>query len=165
MRTILILPSVLVLSACAGDHPDNVPQYGQWEVVNRIDSLTIDGIVIPPEQVPSELTSFNETGGFCGEPMFIESDWQQDDLARRTRGQCAMESYTFDAASAEGTGRCTVDDADQPWSPKFTLRSKFDEQSFRKVVTLDGSIVLAKDNSPHTIRVIGIQEGSRGGEC
>lgn len=39
----------LVLSACAGDNPDNVPEYGQWENVRKLDSVSLDGRALPPE--------------------------------------------------------------------------------------------------------------------
>lgn len=161
----LPLFALVTLSACAADVPENVPERGTWEVAASLDSMTVDGMIIPPENFPPQLAALNETESQCGEPLFIDADWQQRDLSSRTGGQCTMEQYTFDDDSAEGSGRCDLSEGGMEFTPRFDVRVNFDATSYRMVVSMEGTTVLPEDDNPHSIRVIAVQEGTRTGDC
>lgn len=164
-RSILAMAAPIALLGCASDIPENVPERGTWEIVAQVDSLTVDGMIIPREDLPAQFTALETSKSLCGEPLFIDPEWQQDDLGDRTGGQCQFTSYDHSETGATGTGQCSINEGGLEFEPGFDVRANFDEQSFRTVVTMSGSTILPQDGNPHTIRIIAVQEGTRTGDC
>lgn len=157
--------ALLMLAGCAVDDPDNAPLYGDWELVRSIDSVTLDGTVFSPEQVPAGVLQFSESEQICGEPMYTDRDWQVQDLSEQTNGACTLDGYTFDADSADYSGSCRIEEDGVTFTPTIRGRSTFSEQSHRDVITMEGTIALEGDNSPHVMKIIMVQEGTRTGDC
>ncbi|KLE34995.1 DUF3617 domain-containing protein [Aurantiacibacter luteus] len=153
----------LLLGGC-GDDPDNVPEYGQWELVRTLDSVTIDGMVLAPEGV-AEFRQFEGTEQHCGEPIYTRAEWQADDVSDRTGGQCELTDYSHDTRGARLVGRCTIEGEGVEYTPTLTGRSTFDATSTRDVVTMEGTLTVPGDSSPHVMKAIAVQEGRRIDDC
>ncbi|WP_340589449.1 hypothetical protein [Erythrobacter alti] len=162
---IALLLALPLLSGCFGDNPDNVPLRGEWQLVKTLDSVTLDGMTFSADQIPAELRNFEGTETRCGEPLYTDADWQSDDIANRTGGMCELETYTHDGDSAEYAGICTIEQAGGSYTPSLTGYSRFDETSSRDVVTMEGTITLPGDATPHVLKMIAVQEGTRIGDC
>ena len=165
IRVILPVIAVLPLLAGCGDVPDNVPVYGQWELTRTLDSVTIDGVLLSPDQLPAEFRAMEGAESRCGEPLYTDADWQAKDVSQRTGGQCELTDYTHDEARAELAGQCTLSEGGVSYRPKMRGRSTFDAATTRDVVTMEGSLKLPGDDSPHVLKVIAVQEGKRIGDC
>ena len=165
IRLSLALCVPFALLACAGDNPANPPERGEWEMVAEIDSVTIDGRIFPTEQLPPQFQSLQNTKRQCGEPMFVDPDWQQDDLADRTGGQCSFDRYDHTDTGASGAGTCRLEGSGTEYNPRFETDVSFGSDSYRTVIRMNGSMTVPQDGSTHTVRIIAVQEGTRLGDC
>ena len=159
---LLALP---LLAGCAGDNPDNVPLRGEWQLVKTLDSVTLDGMTFSADQMPAEIRDFEGSETRCGEPIYTDAEWQSDDIAGRTGGMCELETYSHDADGAEYAGQCTINQAGGTYNPALRGHSRFDENSSRDVITMEGTITLPGDDTPHVLKMIAVQEGTRLGDC
>ena len=167
MRTgfLLITLSAMAVSACAGDNPENVPLYGQWDMETKLGSLSIDGMLVPPEMVPGELNALAGTDSICGEPMFINREWQQNDINRKVRGDCTMEEYNVTPTRVTGSGMCTGVAPEADFNPRFTFDISQSSERYRMKLEMTGDAKIPGDSRRRVIRVSAIQEGVRSGEC
>ena len=163
-RTAIAL-TALLLAGCGGDDPANVPQYGQWEVVRTLDSVSVDGMTFAAEDVPAEFREMEGTESICGEPIYTDRSWQQEDISERTKGQCELESYDYSAAGASLAGTCTIRGNGVEYTPRLHGTSTFAADRLRDVVTMEGTLNLPGDDSPHVMKLIAVQEGRRIGDC
>ena len=163
--SIALLPPCLALAGCAGDNPDNVPLYGDWELATEVDSVAIDGIQIPHEKLPAPFLAMEQTEKKCGEPLFIDRDWQQRDIDRKTHADCKLESYEVTPTRVDATGLCTDVAPGADFNPKFRLGIDQSESSFRMVLTMEGTAILPGMEGHHFIKAIAVQEGTRTGDC
>jgi len=162
---ITITISAMALSACTGDNPDNVPLYGQWDMETKLGSLSIDGVLVPPETVPGELKAMAGTDSICGEPMFINREWQKDDINRKVRGDCTMEEYDVTPTRVTGSGVCTGVAPEAEFNPRFTFEISQSAERYRMKLEMTGDAKIPGDSRQRVIRVSAIQEGIRSGEC
>ncbi|QZH75575.1 MAG: hypothetical protein JY451_02880 [Erythrobacter sp.] len=153
------------LGACAGDNPDNRPQYGRWELVRTLDSVTIDGVAFAPDQLPASFREMEGTVSICGEPTYTDRAWQAEDVRERTKGMCELEIYSNTSTNASLEGSCTLSTADVEYTPLMRGNSTFDETSTRDVIVMEGSLAVEGDPAPHTLKAIAVQEGRRTGDC
>lgn len=153
------------LAGCAGDNPENVPLYGDWEMVTKLGGLSVDGMAVPPEQIPGELKALNGTEKLCGEPMFINRDWQEDDINRRVRGECRIEQYEVTPSRVRGSGSCTNVVPQADFNPRFTVDISQSPQRYRMVIELKGDATLPGQPGRHVIRISAVQDGTRVGSC
>jgi hypothetical protein len=160
-----IMVSAMALSACAGDNPENVPLYGQWDMETKLGSLSIDGMLVPPEMVPGEMKALAETDSICGEPMFINREWQQNDINRKVRGDCTMEEYIVTPTRVTGKGVCTGVAPEADFNPRFTFDISQSAERYRMKLEMTGDATIPGTPGRHVIRVSAIQTGTRSGEC
>lgn len=153
------------LASCAGDNPENVPLYGDWEMTTRLGSLSIDGMVVPPEMVPAELQQIAGSEKRCGEPMFINREWQQADITRRVRGDCTMEQYDVTPTRVRGSGKCVNVAPEADFNPSFTFDISQSADSYRMKLEMKGDATIPGEPGRHVIRVSAIQDGVRAGDC
>lgn len=162
-----IAAAVLVplLSSCAGDVPENVPQYGQWELVRTLDSVTVDGIAFAADELPGDLTELEGTESVCGEPLYIDRDWLAEDLVDRTKGMCTLEDLANTPTTASMTGQCKIDVEGAVYAPAMRGEAHFGPDHTRDVVTMEGTITIDGDPAPHVLKLIAVQESTRTGDC
>lgn len=162
-----LLPLILVapaLAACGVDDPDNIPLRGSWEMTTHLDSMTVDGMVIPRESLPSEIAGLNETDNRCGEPIFTNREGQQDVLDWQAGGACTFETYDIDGARVTTTGSCEAVGGIDTFNPRFNVSVVQREDNFRMVVTMEGSAEIPGEGT-HYLKLIAVQEGLRTGDC
>tara|TARA_E500000305_G_scaffold36177_1_gene27535 strand:- start:239 stop:748 length:510 start_codon:yes stop_codon:yes gene_type:complete len=164
-KATLALAVMGLLAGCAGDNPDNIPEYGQWEMVRALDSMTIDGMMFARGDIPPEMLAMEGTETRCGEPTYTDRAWQAKDVRNRTKGMCEVETYESTGTSASLTGQCEIAGPDGTYRPKMTGNSTIGAQSTRDVVIMEGTFTVANDSSPHVLKVIAIQESTRIGDC
>lgn len=164
-RSPMVLLAVPLLAACGGDNPANLPQYGQWEMVRTLDSVTIDGIAFAPDELPADFREMEGIESVCGEPTYTDRSWQADDVRNRTRGMCELQRYANSATSATLEGSCMIEGNGMEYTPTMRGNSTFSETGTRDVVIMEGSITVPGDTSPHVLKVIAVQEGTRTGDC
>lgn len=162
---ITTLISAAALSACAGDNPENVPLYGQWEMETKLGSLSIDGMLVPPEMVPGKMMALEGTDSICGEPMFINREWQQNDINRKVRGDCTMEEYNVTPKRVTGKGVCTGVAPEADFNPRFTFDIAQSAERYRMKLEMRGDAIIPGAPGRHVIRVSAVQTGTRSGEC
>lgn len=160
-----ITMSAMTLSGCAGDNPDNVPLYGQWDMDTKLGSLSIDGMLVPPEMIPGEMMALEGTDSICGEPMFINREWQQNDINRRVRGDCTMEEYNVTPTRVTGKGVCTGVAPEADFNPRFTFDISQSAERYRMKLEMTGDAAIPGTPGRHVIRVSAVQTGTRSGEC
>ena len=160
----VLAASALAISACAGDNPENVPEYGQWETQTELTSVTLDGLVIPPSQMPSAMLAVNGGDSLCGEPMFINREWQEADINRKLNGKCTLDHYEVTPSRVTGAGRCENIDPQADFSPEFDLDIAQSAQSYRMRLVMKGMATLP-NGSQHYVSAVAVQEGTRTGEC
>jgi hypothetical protein len=158
---VLALP---LLASCFGDNPDNIPLRGNWEMTTRLDSLTIDGMIVPPEQLPRAIRQLEETDNRCGEPVFEDRAGQQDVLDWRAGGDCQFETYGVDGARVTTSGSCQAVGGMDGFNPRFDVSVVQREESYRMVVNMEGSAEIPEQGTRY-IRLIAVQEGTRTGDC
>lgn len=164
IKAITAACAALALVSCAGDNPDNVPLHGDWEMNTRLGSLTIDGIVVPPEVMPPELQAMEGSEKRCGEPMFIDQQWQQSDITRQVSGgDCTLEEYDVTPTRITGKGICTGVAGD--FNPRFTLDITQAEDRYRMKLSMFGDANIPGLPGRHVIRVTALQDGDRKGDC
>lgn len=160
-----IMVSAMALSACAGDNPENVPLYGQWDMETKLGSLSIDGMLVPPEMVPGEMLALAGTDSICGEPMFINREWQQNDINRKVRGDCTMEEYIVTPTRVTGKGVCTGVAPEADFNPRFTFDISQSAERYRMKLEMTGDATIPGTPGRHVIRVSAVQTGARSGDC
>ncbi len=164
-KVTVALVALGMLAGCFGDNPDNIPEYGEWQMVRKLDSMTIDGIAFARSDIPPEMLKMEGTETRCGEPTYTDRSWQAKDVKARTRGMCELEAYDNTGTSASLAGQCEIVGPDVTYRPKMTGTSTIGAQSTRDVVIMEGTITIPNDNSPHVLKVIAVQEGTRVGDC
>lgn len=164
-QTIAMTAASLALASCAGDNPENVPLYGDWDMQTTLGSLSIDGMVVPPEMVPAELTAVAGSERRCGEPMFINREWQQDEVNRRVRGTCTIEQYDITPTRVTGRGKCEGVAPEAGFNPGFTLDIAQSADSYTMKLVMQGDATIGGQPGRHVIRVSAIQKGTRTGDC
>lgn len=152
------------LAGCARDNPDNVPLHGQWEMATRIGDLSIDGMAVPPELYPPEFKALVKSEQRCGEPMFIDRDWQEDDINDHVHGECTLERYDVTPTQVTGAGRCAVDQPGADFNPALDVRINQAPDSVHMVITLEGEATIPGEGR-HMISATAIQDGVRTGDC
>lgn len=165
VKLIAVSSPALFLASCAGDNPENVPLYGDWEMTTMLGSLSIDGMVVPPEMVPRELQQLAGSEKRCGEPMFINREWQQADINRKVRGDCTLEDYQVSPTRVTGKGICTGVVPQADFNPRFTFDISQSADRYRMKLEMTGDATLAGQPGRHVIRVSAIQDGVRQGDC
>lgn len=160
----ILLASTPLLASCYADDPNNIPERGNWEMTTKIDSLTIDGVIVPADMLPPEIQRLNATESRCGEPVFTNRQGQEDILDWRAGGACDFESFEIDGPRVDTTGQCTVVGGIETFNPKFTADVVQRAQSFRMVVTMEGSAEIPEQGT-HYLKIIALQEGTRTGDC
>lgn len=162
---LLTIPLITAaLAGCAGDNPDNVPEYGQWAIDTKLSSLTVDGLMVPASDLPQEMLALNKSEDRCGEPMFIDRDWQQADINRRVRGKCTLQRYNVNPTTVTGSGKCEEIAAGVDFAPEFDLAITQAPQSYRMRLTIKGMADLP-DGTTRYISAVAVQEGKRTGDC
>ena len=164
-RNGLALLAGAFLASCAGDNPENVPLYGQWEMTTRVDSLSIDGMQVPPDQYPPEFKALAKTEKRCGEPMFIDRDWQEEDINRRVPGSCRLATYDITPTRVTGSGACRDVAPEAEFNPEFALGIDQAESSYRMVLTIEGSALIRGVDGRHYIKATAVQDGVRSSDC
>ena len=162
---IVALAPIGLLAACAGDNPDNVPLYGEWEMVTRVDSLSIDGILIPPEDFPSEFKQLDGTEKMCGEPMFINRQWQEWDINRKVAGECTLDEFDATPRLVTGKGQCEGDGSAADFKPEMNFRINQAPERYKLFVSLEGSANIPGVEGRHVVRATAVQQGTRLGDC
>ena len=165
LRTIPVTAIAIVLTGCAGDNPENVPLYGDWQMVTKLGSLSIDGQVVPPEMVPGELKALDGTEKICGEPMFINREWQEDDINRRVRGDCKLDEYEVTSTRVTGKGTCANIAPGADFNPGYSIDIAQSPERYRMTIEMKGDATIAGAAGRHVIRVSAIQTGVRTGDC
>ncbi|WP_338243708.1 DUF3617 domain-containing protein [Aurantiacibacter hainanensis] len=165
MRTpVLLLLAAPLLASCFSDNPDNIPLRGNWQMTTKLDSLTIDGTIVPPEQLPPEIRNLEQSASQCGEPVFTDRDKQQDVLDWRAGGDCAFETYDVNGARITAAGRCERVGNMATFNPRFDASVVQRELSYRMVVSMEGSAEIPGQGT-HYLKIIAVQEGARTGDC
>ena len=165
IRLIFVGAATALVAGCAVDHPDNVPLHGEWEIATRLSSMTVDGMAVPPATLPPELKGLNDQETRCGEPMFIDRDWQQDDIDRRLAGKCTIDQYRVTPTRVTGKGMCQGISPGADFNPRFTLDIAQAEDHYRMTITMLGSATISGLPGRHVISVTAKQEGKRIGDC
>ena len=164
-KTIILLAATApVLAACGTDDPDNIPLRGNWEMTTHLDSLTVDGTVVPPEMLPPEISSLNATDSQCGEPVFTDREWEQGLLDWRAGGACQFESYEMNGARVVASGTCQDVGGVGGFNPRFEASVVQREDNFRLVATMEGSAEIPGQGT-HYLKIIAVQQGNRTGDC
>lgn len=164
-RHLPVAIAATTLAACAGDNPDNVPLYGEWEMATRVDSLSIDGMQVPREHFPPEFLALETTEKLCGEPMFADKDWQERDITRKVRTQCTLSQYDVTPRLVTGKGQCESDGSPADFSPGIDVRINQAPDQYKLVVTLGGSANVQGLSGRHVVRATAVQRGRRLGDC
>ncbi len=164
-RAAVMGTSVFALSACAGDNPDNVPLYGEWEMTTRIQSLTIDGQAVPSRLVPQEVKDLEKTETICGEPMFIDKDWQEDDINSRMPGQCTLDQYDVTPTFVSGRGRCEASTMQGEFNPVVGIGINQSEATYTMEIIMEGTARLPGNMGSRYLRAVAVQDGKRLGDC
>lgn len=159
-----LLIGAAALAGCARDNPDNVPLHGQWEMTTRIGDLSVDGMVVPPDLYPPEFKALVKSEQRCGEPMFIDRDWQQDDINQHVKGDCTLTRYDVTPSTVTGKGQCLVDQPGADFSPALDIRIDQAPDNYRMTITLRGEATI-KGQGRHMISATAIQDGVRKGDC
>lgn len=152
------------LAGCARDNPDNVPLFGQWEMTTKIGSLSVDGLAVPPEYYPLEFKQLEKSEQRCGEPMFIDRDWQQQDIDARVKGKCTLTSYDVTPTFVTGKGKCLIPSPEGDFKPDLDLRINQASDKYRMVVTIKGTGTIP-GHGPRFISATAVQEAVRSGDC
>ncbi len=162
----LALAALPLLAACAQDVPENVPLHGQWELTLTVDSVTVNGMMFAGSDLPPGLLlELEGTQNVCGEPLYIDRNWQARDIARRTRGQCELDDYSHDDSSARFGGTCRLETENVVYTPAISGTSRFGEATSRDVVKMRGSVSAQGASRTDILEIIAVQEGKRVGDC
>ena len=165
MRRLAVLLPLVALAGCARDNPDNTPQLGKWEISTKVTSLSVGGRLLAGDRLPEEFRRLEQTESRCGEPMFSDRDWQEDDIADQVNGDCTLDTFDWTVAQVRASGRCT----DVRGAPDFTpaLRISVDQTAdyYRMTVMLEGAATIAGAQDRPMVSVIAVQEGRRTGDC
>lgn len=153
------------MAGCAGDNPENVPLYGQWENVRHLDSVSLDGRPLPPENFRLMFEMLDVSENLCGEPMFIDRDWQERDINRKVRGSCRLDTYDVTPSRVTGSGVCEGVAPEAGFSPEFRVSIEQSPESYRIVLTIEGYADIPDMTGRHLIKAIAVQEGRRTGDC
>ena len=164
-RNAIAIVALPLLTGCGGDDPANPPLYGQWELVRTLDSVTVDGMAFAAADVPAEFRQMEGSETRCGEPLYTDREWQARDLRERTEGMCELQRYDTTATGASLSGTCMITDGGVEFTPTMRGSSTFSADRTRDVVTMEGTLALPGDPSPHVMKVIAVQEGRRLGDC
>ncbi|MEP5938463.1 MAG: DUF3617 family protein [Erythrobacter sp.] len=153
------------IAGCAGDNPDNVPLYGEWEMTTRVTSLTVDGNPIPASRIPQQIRDMEKAETICGEPMFSDQDWQEDDINSRIPGSCTFEQYDVTPTFVSGRGRCSASAMQAQFDPVLGLGITQSEQAYRMELILEGTAQLPGRMGNRYVRAVAVQQGKRLGDC
>ena len=157
--------ATMALGACAGDNPDNVPLYGEWEMTTRVTSVTIDGRPIPAGRIPQQVRDLEGAETICGEPMFSDQDWQEDDINARIPGSCAFDQYDVTPTFVAGRGRCSASAMQVQFDPVIGIGVSQSEASYSMELILEGTAKLPGNYGNRYIKAVVVQDGKRLGDC
>lgn len=163
MRAALWL--AIPLAACAADNPENTPQLGKWEISTKVTSLSVGGRFLAGDQLPDEFKRLEQTENRCGEPMFSDRDWQEDDIAGQVNGDCTLETFDWTTAQVTASGRCTNVRGAPDFSPALRISVDQTADYYRMTVTMEGAATIAGAQGRPMVSVIAVQEGRRTGDC
>lgn len=152
-----------LLAAC-GDNPDNVPERGQWTMTTRV-ALSVGGMTVPRDQYPPEFIALEEGESRCGEPMFIDREWQEKDINRRIEGRCELTRYDVTPIQVVGEGVCRDVHPEAGYSPALRLRVDQSARRYTLSIALDGEATLPGVPGRHRLVAAVTQEGIRTGDC
>lgn len=153
------------LAACAADNPDNTPQLGIWDISTKVTSLSVGGRYLAGEQLPEEFKRLEQSESRCGEPMFLDRDWQQEDITKRVRADCTLDTFDWTPAQVTSSGRCTNVRGAEDFEPRLRVTIDQTAEYYRMVVTMEGNASIRGAPGRPQISVIAVQEGRRTGDC
>ena len=165
MRRLFPPRAALFLAACAGDNPENTPLHGEWEMSTKVTSLSVGGRYMAGDQLPREFKRLEQTESRCGEPMFLDRDWQQKDITRRVRADCTLETFDWTPAQVISSGRCTKVRGAKDFTPALRVAVDQTAEYYRMVVTMEGAASIPGAQGRPMVSVIAVQEGRRIGDC
>lgn len=157
--------TAVALSSCAGDNPDNVPLYGDWELVTKVDELSIDGMAVPENQWPRQFHELNDTEKICGEPFFLEPDWQEFDIYRRASVDCEFDSYDVTKQKVTARGVCPDAIPNANFSPQLSIDVSQNPSRYKLFMTLAGTAEMPGGGGERYLEVTAVQTGTRLGDC
>lgn len=165
MKKRMVIVALPLLASCAGDNPENPPLYGEWEMVTKVDSVMVDGIVFDRSQLPQSFLQLEGAETLCGEPMFIDRNWQRRDIEQKVNSDCTIENFDHSARRTTLSGRCSMVDKRAQFSPDFNASVSHSADRFRLVVTLSGTANVPGSDGKQYIEAIAVQSGRRTGDC
>lgn len=163
-KFLTVISTAACLASCAGDNPENVPLYGQWDMTTRVTSLTVDGMAVPPADYPPQFKQLGKSEQRCGEPMFIDRDWQQQDINRQVQGDCTLTSYDVTPTRVTGKGQCMLNLPDADFNPALDILVNQAADNFRMQITITGAANI-QGQGRHVISATAVQDGRRSGDC
>lgn len=155
----------VAVAGCAGDNPDNVPLYGDWELVTKVDEFSVDGMALPEKDWPRQFHDLGKTEKICGEPYFLEPKWQEFDIFRNASVECEFERYDVTTKKVTARGVCPDAIPNANFSPKLSVDVSQDPERYRLFITMAGTATLPGGNGDHYLEVTAVQTGTRLGEC
>lgn len=160
-----ILFATFAMAGCAGDNPENVPLYGDWQLVTKVDEFSVDGVALPESDWPKEFHDLAKTEKVCGEPYFLEPNWQEFDIFRRASVECEFQSYDITKKKVVAKGVCPDAIPKANFSPQLELDVSQDPERYKLFMSLSGTATMPGGLGDHYIRVTAVQTGTRLGEC
>lgn len=168
MRIAKLMAAMAAASAligCAGDNPDNVPLYGDWQLVTKVDEFSVDGMALPESKWPKEFDDLARTEKICAEPFFLEPDWQEFDIFRRASVACEFRTYDVTKQKVTAEGICPDAIPKANFSPRLGLDISQNPERYKLFISLSGSATIPGSQRDHYIEVTAVQTGTRLGEC
>ena len=160
-----IAAAAVGLVGCAGDNPDNVPLYGDWQIVTKVDELSVDGMALPEKDWPRQFHELDKTETICGEPFFLEPDWQQFDIYRSASVDCEFDSYDVTDRQVTAKGVCPDAIPNANFSPQLSIDVSQHPERYRMLMTMSGTATMPGGGDERYIEVTAVQTGTRLGEC
>ncbi|SMQ73498.1 Protein of unknown function [Altererythrobacter xiamenensis] len=154
-----------VLASCAGDNPENVPLYGEWQLVTKVDEFSVDGMSLPESNWPRQFHDLGKTETICGEPYFLEPKWQEFDIFRNASVECEFDRYDVTPQKVTARGVCPDAIPAANFSPKLSVDVSQNPERYRLFITMAGTATLPSGNGDRYLEVTAVQTGTRLGEC
>ena len=165
LRHVGICAVAFALASCAGDNPENVPLYGEWELVTKVDEFSVDGMALPESDWPRQFPDLIKSEKICGEPYFLEPKWQEFDILRRASVECEFERFDVTTTKVTMGGKCPDAIPAANFSPNLSVDVSQNPERYRLFLTLAGTATLPGGNSDRYLEVTAVQRGTRLGDC